>query len=166
MADQDLEMVLDINVEAGDWPSQVTDTRALITPILEKTLTFVDLADIKGVEISVLLTDDAHQQVLNAQWRGLDKTTNVLSFPSGESSGETDVALFVGDISLAFETVLKEAQTQGLSFSDHLSHLLVHGLLHLLGFDHEVDEDATEMETLEIEILKTLGLANPYADES
>ena len=163
MPDPVLDFVLDINVEAEDWSSQVADARTLITPIFEKTLTFVDLGDVSALEISVLLTDDAHQQVLNAQWRNLDKTTNVLSFPSGESSHSTDVALFMGDISLAFETVVKEAQNQRLSFSDHLSHLLVHGLLHLLGFDHEVDEDAHEMETLEIEILETLGIKNPYA---
>ena len=111
-----------------------------------------------------MLTDDAHQQVLNQQWRDKDKSTNVLSFPSGEAEAPFGMAIFLGDMSLAYETVRREAQEQHKDFSDHLRHLLVHGLLHLLGYDHETDKQAEEMESLEIKILKAMGLQSPYGD--
>jgi len=158
------DLALDINIEAGDWPQNVPEIEPLISACLKSALAQVDLSNEVGVEVSLLLTDDAHQQVLNANWRELDKPTNVLSFPSGEDQAQPGQPLMLGDISLAFETVSAEAQEQQKSFTDHVSHLLVHGMLHLLGFDHEVEAQAHEMEALEIDILKTLGIQNPYAE--
>jgi phosphate starvation-inducible protein PhoH and related proteins len=110
----------------------------------------------KGESFAVLFTTDAAVQELNLQWRGKDKPTNVLSFPAPETAGT------LGDIALAYETCAREAAEQGKSLKDHATHLLVHGLLHLLGYDHEADDDAAEMEGLEKDILAKLGLDDPY----
>lgn len=115
------------------------------------------------IEISLLLTDDAAQRQLNAQWRQKDSATNVLSFPAIEPFGE--VAGFLGDISMARETMQREAVDLNKSFSDHFTHLLVHGFLHLIGYDHENDTDALVMESLETKILSNLGIADPYDNE-
>ncbi|WP_055047145.1 rRNA maturation RNase YbeY [Devosia sp. A16] len=120
-------------------------------------------AEVTGVtEVSVVLTDDAEQRELNRQWRGFDKSTNVLSFPQIEPFAP--VSGLLGDITLARETVAREAEEMGIGFEAHFTHLVVHGFLHLLGYDHIEDEDAEEMEGLESEILATLGIADPYAD--
>ena len=106
-------------------------------------------------EISLVLADDVFVQALNKQYREKDKPTNVLSFPQDEEFS-------LGDIIMALETIQKEAEDQNKKFEDHAVHLAVHGTLHLLGFDHETDDEAAEMETLEIKILNSIGLKNPY----
>jgi probable rRNA maturation factor len=112
-------------------------------------------------EVTLVLTDDAEMRELNRVWRGNDAPTNVLSFPSGESQGDP---LLLGDVVLACETVEREATLQGIATPDHAAHLVVHGLLHLLGYDHLNEDEALKMETLETEILASLGIADPYAD--
>lgn len=120
-------------------------------------------AKLAGIaEVTVVLTDDAEQQALNRQWRGFDKSTNVLSFPQLEPFAP--VVGLVGDITLARETVEKEAAEMGIGFEAHFTHLVVHGFLHLLGYDHIEEADAVKMESLETKILATLGIADPYAD--
>ncbi len=120
-------------------------------------------AKVGGVaELSIVLTDDAEQQVLNRDWRGIDKPTNVLSFPQIEPF--TPIAGILGDITLARETLEREATELGKSFADHFTHLVVHGFLHILGYDHIEDADALVMEGLETQILASLGIADPYAD--
>ena len=109
-------------------------------------------------DAALLLTDDAALQDLNRRFRGQDKPTNVLSFPAG--AGDS-----LGDIALAFETCRREAEDQGVAFRDHARHLIVHGLLHLVGHDHEADDEAERMERLETRILETLGVADPYAGD-
>ena len=113
-------------------------------------------------ELSIVLTDDAEQQGLNRDWRGIDKTTNVLSFPQIEPFGP--VSGLLGDIILARETLEREAEVEGVSFNDHFTHLVVHGFLHILGYDHMDDDEALAMEGLETQILASLGVADPYAD--
>jgi probable rRNA maturation factor len=108
-----------------------------------------------SVELSVVLSDDAFVRQLNHKYRGKDKPTNVLSFPSGDASS-------LGDVILAFETVAQEAVAQQKTFRDHATHLIVHGVLHLLGHDHEDEREAQAMEQYEIKILKKLGVKNPY----
>lgn len=116
-------------------------------------------AEWPGREISVLLCDDAEIRTLNRQWRGFDKPTNVLSFPA---SGEHD-GIPLGDIAVAFETCEREAHADGKTFDDHVAHLVVHGVLHLMGYDHETESEAEEMEDTERRVLRTLGIADPYA---
>jgi probable rRNA maturation factor len=111
----------------------------------------------------VVLTNDAEQRTLNRDWRKIDKTTNVLSFPQIERFGP--VTGLLGDITLAREIVEQEAADQGIAFEDHFTHLVVHGFLHILGHDHLSGDDAETMEALETKILATLGIADPYADD-
>ena len=111
-------------------------------------------------ELSVALADDTAVRRLNRQYRGIDRATNVLSFPTAAPAGAG--ALPLGDVVLAHETVAAEARAQGKVVADHVSHLVVHGVLHLLGYDHERTADAEIMERLEIAILAGLGVADPY----
>jgi probable rRNA maturation factor len=123
--------------------------------------------DIGGSELAVMLTDDAGIRTLNGNWRGIDKPTNVLSFPAlppGGPRGPEDAPRMLGDIAIAYETTRGEADDEQKPFDHHLSHLAVHGFLHLIGYDHETDDDAETMETLEREILSQLGIPDPYAD--
>jgi probable rRNA maturation factor len=114
-----------------------------------------------------VLTDDAEMRTLNRTWRGKDASTNVLSFPAGEPRGETPgEPCALGDVVLAAETVLTEADAQGVEAADHVAHLVVHGMLHLLGFDHEREADTLRMEALETKVLAGLGIADPYAEDA
>ncbi len=158
---------IDLSVEDGDWPAE---------NVLEALAQTALVAAVRGAEvepgeigpISLLFTGDAAIRVLNHQWRGKDKPTNVLSFPAAQAP-VPDLELPglepapLGDIILALETVRREADEEGKTFENHLTHLLVHGFLHLLGYDHETDEEAEEMEALEREILQSLAIPDPYA---
>jgi probable rRNA maturation factor len=112
-------------------------------------------------EITIALTDDAQMRDLNSRWQNKDQPTNVLSFPAGDAPGETGA---LGDVVIAYETTRREAEESGIAFSDHVSHLVVHGVLHLLGFDHRNDAEAEQMEDLERLALASLGIADPYTD--
>lgn len=124
-------------------------------------------ADVGEAELAVMLTDDGGIRTLNSNWRGIDKATNVLSFPALQptgAGGPDDAPRMLGDIAIAYETTRKEADDEQKPFDHHLSHLAVHGFLHLIGYDHEKDADAEAMEALEREILAQLGIPDPYAD--
>jgi probable rRNA maturation factor len=114
-------------------------------------------------EITIALTDDTQMRDLNSRWRNKDQPTNVLSFPAGNVPGETGA---LGDVVIAYETTRREAEEAGIALSDHVSHLVVHGVLHLLGFDHRDDAEAEQMEDLERLALASLGIADPYTDEA
>jgi probable rRNA maturation factor len=114
-------------------------------------------------EITIVLTDDAQMRDLNRTWRNKDQPTNVLSFPAGNASGETGM---LGDVVIAYETTQREAEEAGIALPNHVSHLVVHGVLHLLGFDHRNDAEAEQMEDLENLALASLGIADPYADDA
>ena len=129
---------------------------------IDASLAVSGIGLLDGAEISVQLVDDAQIRALNAQWRGVDKATNVLSFPAAPA-GKVAVAPLLGDIVLSFETAEREAAEEGKTLADHCVHLIVHGFLHLLGFDHEDAAEADRMEALETEILAKLGIADPYA---
>jgi probable rRNA maturation factor len=116
------------------------------------------------VEISLVFTNDADIRAINAEWRSQDKPTNVLSFPAFPLQPGGKPGPMLGDIILAEETLRREALDLGKPFDDHLTHLLVHGFLHLFGYDHLNDREAEVMEGLEIRILAELGLENPYGD--
>ncbi|MCX5494905.1 rRNA maturation RNase YbeY [Kaistia dalseonensis] len=157
-----MPIAIDVLVEAGDWPSDEELAR-LVAQAVEASFAVGGLAVVAGSELSVVFTDDAHVRRLNAQYREKDKATNVLSFP-GSPPGSKRFGPLLGDIVVARETVVAEADDQGIAFDDHLTHLVVHGLLHLFGHDHLEDAEAERMESLETEILARLGIADPYAD--
>jgi len=154
---------VDVVHEAGDWGSLSSVAEAVKAA---SAAVAAELGLHTG-EACVALSSDEHVARLNATYRGKPSPTNVLSFPSGaprsEAMSETE---FLGDIVLAAETVTREADALGLPLIHHLQHLVVHGLLHLLGFDHESDEEAEVMESLEVRILARLGLSNPYEEAS
>ena len=118
------------------------------------------------VELGITLTDDDAQRRLNRDYRGRDAATNVLAFPAAEPAVVPPVGapLLLGDVVLAFESVRREADEQQKAFADHLRHLVVHGVLHLLGHDHESEREACAMETLETEILARMGVPDPYRE--
>jgi probable rRNA maturation factor len=165
---------LEIAVEAEGWNASLPEAERLIGRAVTATLAAAcpDIGpDLSWIGISLLLTDDGEIRRLNAEWRGFDKPTNVLSFPATETvAGEVPepefegVPLELGDIALALETCRREAEDQGKRLGDHVVHLTVHGVLHLLGYDHLVDDEAEIMEALEVRILAGLGIADPYAD--
>ncbi len=115
----------------------------------------------RKAELSLVLGGDPLVRRLNRRWRGHDRATNVLSFPAGPAAGSAGPVL-LGDVVLAYETVAREATAQSKALAAHLSHLVTHGVLHLLGFDHETDAEARRMEALERRILARLGVADPY----
>lgn len=123
-------------------------------------------------ELSIRLTDDAEVHALNAAYRNADKPTNVLSFPMlppdfmDAAALTDDGEILLGDVVLAYETCAREAAEKGISLADHATHLMIHGVFHLLGYDHAVNEDqALEMEAMETRALASLGIADPYGDE-
>jgi probable rRNA maturation factor len=151
---------LEISRNSDGWPAAL-DARA--DQAVRAALALSKAKITGAAELSLVLTDDAEQQVLNRDWRGIDKATNVLSFPQIEPFGP--VSGLLGDIILARETLEREAAEQGVSLEDHFTHLVVHGFLHLLGYDHMDDDEALAMEGLETQILASLGVADPYAED-
>ena len=150
--------VIEIMIEAGGWDA-LGDIETLTRRAVETCVEMADAEVDEEEELSLLLCDDARIRELNRDFRGLDKPTNVLSFPAPEQVG----SLALGDIAIAFETVAREAAEEGKSLADHYSHMVVHGLLHILGYDHEMDDEAEIMEALERAILGRMGIADPYA---
>lgn len=147
------------------WLDALDDLEARAESAARAALTHAGAVPGEGapLEISLVFTDDAEQRALNRDYRGKDRTTNVLSFPNMDDPETPGVPRLLGDVVLARETVLREAAEQNKTAADHTAHLLVHGVLHLLGYDHETPDEAEEMESLEREILALLGVADPYA---
>ena len=162
----------DITVIVGKpcWKKPVSQWEKLIQPAALETLRQSPWPH--GGEINILLTDDAAVQQLNKIHLGRDKPTNVLSFPSLtpevisslHTTEKIQTPIILGDVALAFEIIHQESLAQKKTFEHHLLHLTVHGILHLLGFDHVQDEDALVMESLEIKILSSLMIPNPYQE--
>nr|WP_031550300.1 rRNA maturation RNase YbeY [Parvularcula oceani] len=143
------------------WPEDVLD----LPSSCARAVGELCLPGMRGGEVSVLFTDDGAVQSLNRDWRGKDRPTNVLSFPADPVPGLPEDMQPLGDLALALGTCEREAAEKGVSLRHHAAHLLVHGLLHLLGYDHRDGEEARAMEALETRALASLGIAPPYEEE-
>ena len=164
-------MMLDVAIEAdGEWDSSTSweelASRAARAAVAESAFPQLG-ASVRPVELSVRLTSDEEVQTLNAHWRNKDKPTNVLSFPMAEAyeldeADEDGPELMLGDVILAHATCKREAEEKAISIEDHAAHLIVHGTLHLLGYDHDDPTQADDMEAREIRALARMGIADPY----
>ncbi len=148
---------IDVTLPDRFWPSQLHGAAA----VARRTIAYVLERERckQAMQVTVSLSSDARVRVLNRNWRGKDKPTNVLSFPMHQP---TPAGYLLGDIVLARQTLVREARQQGKSLKQHYVHLLIHGTLHLLGYDHENDPDADVMEAKEIKLLAGLGIPDPY----
>jgi probable rRNA maturation factor len=160
-AEDDTQFEIDILIEAGDWAGE------RVLEVMARRAFDAGFAA-AGIgpgrtEVSLVFTDDAHIRSLNAAWRKKDKATNVLSFPAFPGRHRDTLPPMLGDIVLALETIAGEAALEGKPFEHHLTHLVIHGLLHLLGYDHETEAEAKEMEATERRALARLAIPNPYA---
>ncbi|MFB9978873.1 rRNA maturation RNase YbeY [Mesorhizobium kowhaii] len=151
---------IDISVEAGDWPDEASLTRLVDRAV---AAAFAETGVAGRSELSLVFSDDAHVRTLNAGWRGKDNPTNVLSFPAFPLVQGAPLPPMLGDIVLAAETVAREAALEDKPVENHITHLVIHGLLHLLGYDHETDAEAEAMEAIERASLARLAIPDPYA---
>jgi probable rRNA maturation factor len=154
-------VTIDILVEAGQWPDEA-ELAVIARRAVDGVLAEIGAAPSTRSELSVVFTDDAHIRSLNAGWRGKDRPTNVLSFPAFPASAGEALPPMLGDVVLAAETLAAEARNEGKPLADHMMHLIVHGILHLIGYDHETDAEAEEMEQAEQRILANLAIPDPY----
>lgn len=145
---------IDVLIKDARWTDVMDDLHDHCANVIATT--FNCLENPKAGEVSVAFIDDQEMHSLNAEYRGKDRPTNVLSFP------DNGPALVLGDIVMAYETTATEANRDGKSLQHHLTHLLIHGFLHLQGYDHETEADAAIMEKIEVDILKTMKIDNPY----
>jgi probable rRNA maturation factor len=152
---------LDVSIETEAW-SALADAPSRAEQAIAAALRCTDACLPAGAEVSLVLCDDAFIRDLNEKWRGRDTPTNVLSFPSAQQG----TSALLGDIVIAFETTAREASQEGKTLADHFSHLVVHGFLHLLGYDHVEDAEADAMEAAERRILAALGIADPFQGAS
>ena len=164
---------VDISISCLSWQDALPD----IEEICRKAVTTAVLSVLKlsskaipPIEVSLVLSDDNFIQGLNSQYRQIDRPTNVLAFPGDDLADcltphSTSVPALLGDVVVAYESAASEAHDENKSLADHLSHLVVHGTLHLLGYDHENEDDAAVMEALEIKVLGSLDVQNPYDEK-
>ncbi|MDO8800338.1 rRNA maturation RNase YbeY [Phenylobacterium sp.] len=148
--------MIDVEIEDEAWARDLPDAQVLVVAAAEAALA---AAQREGAVV-VLLTDDARVQDLNSRFRGKDSATNVLSFPAPPNPED-----HLGDVALAHGVCVREAAEQGKSLAHHLQHLVAHGVLHLVGYDHETDDDAEDMEGLERVVMAGLGAPDPYGAE-
>jgi len=146
---------IEVEIEAEAWSAALPDAESLV-----RQAAHAALSDRRGGAVAILLTDDEVVGDLNARFRGAEGPTNVLAFPAGPNPEDA-----LGDVALAFGVCEREALDQGKALADHLRHLVIHGVLHLLGYDHQDDAQATAMESRERELLAGLGVGDPYAQE-
>ena len=158
---------IDVSVQDPEWEN-ISDIEQLIKTVVTTTLGHVIMpreVEDRDLEISIVLANDDLVHVLNREYRDNNKPTNVLTFANLDGDDiPTEGVLNLGDVILSFQTIEREAQEQGKFPLDHIKHLTVHGVLHLLGYDHQNDDEANDMETLEIRVLEQLGVQNPYTE--
>jgi probable rRNA maturation factor len=159
-----MKLSLEISVQSALWRG-LPKVRSMARAAIDACVAETGVSAPEGLEVSLLLADDARLRTLNANWRGLDRPTNVLSFPAS-SRERLSGARFLGDIAIAYETVVREAEAAGEATVDYYRRLIVHGFLHLIGYDHQTDEEAERMEGLERRIFARLGVRDPYGEQA
>lgn len=170
MPDPEPSIEIAVIIDRPCWENSIAHWESLLQPAVQETLHQLNWKN--SSEINILLTDNAVIQSLNKSYRDQNKPTNVLAFPSLNPDEVSNLyknnleqsPIILGDVVLAFETIQQESIEQKKDFEKHLVHLAVHGTLHLLGFDHENDDEAATMESLEIKILSSLMIPNPYEE--
>lgn len=170
MTAQNSNFDIDISISEPEWISSFLDVEKLAAEAMELALKMAQMPSrIKGrdLEVSVVLANDDLIHILNREYRQKDSPTNVLTFASLDSDDPVpdDAPFPVGDVILSYQTIDREAREQGKFFRDHFLHMVVHGTLHLLGYDHETEDDANNMESLEIRILEKMNIQNPYMEK-
>lgn len=172
-----LQIELNISIEEPRWKKEIPDVFEVVQKVKNATFEYVAdnedidiLSSVKPLLINLCLSDDKHVHQLNRDFRNKDKPTNVLTFANMDfadfdANGGVFDEIDLGNIIIAYETMLKEAETENITLYAHFCHLLTHGFLHILGFDHIEDEEAKYMESFEKNILQNLGIENPYQDE-
>jgi probable rRNA maturation factor len=150
---------IDVIVRSVQWRKRPTAK----TIVKKALLTAAIATSTRPIELAIVLSDDSAIRALNRNWRGKNAPTNVLSFPAATPGKARSASPYLGDIVIAYQTTAREAVADGKPFNHHLTHLAIHGFLHLLGYDHENDRDAQKMERLERKILKRLAIPDPYA---
>ncbi len=165
---------IEIQEQYPEWRKCLPEYEVICNKACEAVLDEIGIGNnVPEVHISILLTDDKIMQSLNLNHRGQDRPTNVLAFPSqppisqkavniDQNRLNTQIPLFLGDVALSLDTINREVKEQRKNISDHVKHIVVHAILHLLGYDHETETDAAEMEALEIKVLSGIGVASPY----
>lgn len=165
-----MQIIVEIAKDSSSWNNLKGVNKTLIKKVAKNVLNeFECFKELKKFELSILLTGNDRMQLLNGEFRNKQKPTNVLSFPDIELNPQALLEfkpdlnyMYLGDIAFGYETIMSEAVAAAKSFQDHFIHLLVHSILHLIGFDHQNAEDANIMEGLEVKILKTFDITNIY----
>jgi probable rRNA maturation factor len=156
-----MKVGVEIAVECSLWEQAVPELEALVRRVVDCCFEILNVGPSVGTEISLLFCDDREIRTLNSVWRKQDKATNVLSFPAAPTLAGAPIRS-LGDIALAYETIEREASAEGKTFENHVAHLIAHGVLHLLGHDHELAADAELMEAKERAIMARLDIPDPY----
>lgn len=164
-----LDHEIDVSLLEPEWKASFLDVEEIARQAVELTFEVATMPRPlfgKPLEASIVLANDDLVQVLNREYRGKDKPTNVLSFAAMDAGGPVPdgASVPIGDVIVSYQTIEREAAEQEKFFKDHFTHMVVHGTLHLLGYDHENEDEANIMEALEIRILERMNIQNPYAD--
>jgi len=165
-----MKILIEIAEEHDNWSEHSEINSDYFANIAKLILSrYPNFSKVKELELSILLTHDTKIKSLNNEFRGKDKATNILSFPDMEIDWQRIVEfeidpeyMYLGDIACSYQTIAKEATLKEISFQDHFTHLIIHAILHLIGYDHMDDEEASAMEAIEIEVLDSFGIASPY----
>jgi probable rRNA maturation factor len=159
-------LAIEVALDDPRWGEGFGDIEALSRRAALAAFAVAGLVPAAGLELSLLLAGDAELRRLNREFRGIDKPTNVLAFPGEEAGEEASGGRLLGDVALGYETVCREARERDIAAPDHLVHLVIHGCLHLAGYDHHEDADAARMEAAEVAALARLGRPDPYNPEA
>ncbi len=165
-----MNIIVEISNKSDKWKSYLAiNEQFFIKSVRETLIEQLNFQNIIEVELSILLTEDTQMQELNKEFRGKDKATNVLSFPDFEDEDSTPIEfiankdyIYLGDIAFGFEVIKFEAEQENISFLDHMRHLTIHAILHLIGYDHKTEHEAEIMESIEITILQQFNIKSPY----